>query len=223
MEKRANKIIFITAAVIIIVLVLYLTKGFGIWAGTSYNLTIGESPVLGNANAPVTIYEFSDLSCPFCAAAEGFNQEAIAALKSQNPDWEPAVPNIIKDYVDTGKARIVFKYYPGHGASPQAHLIGYALNEQGLFWPFAEKAFANQNKLTDSQSIMELAKEAGADIPRLNQQINNTKYYDAIQNDIQLGKDVGIRGTPTFFVNGVKIEGAQPYSVFKAAIDKALA
>ena len=76
--------------------------------------------VKGSANAPITIIEYSDPSCPFCAAAAGKNQQVIDYLKSRDPSWEAPVPKIIKNYVDTGKVKLVFRYFPGHGKGAEA-------------------------------------------------------------------------------------------------------
>ena len=157
-SKESNRALIVSGIVIFLVVAGLFTNGFwlfgpnGLLTGgvvSGATLSIGNSPVLGNDNAPVTIYEFSDFSCPFCAAAAGENQLAIENLKSRDSSWEAPLPSVIENYVKTGKAKIVFKYYPGHGLGENAQLVGLALNEQRLFWQFADKAFANQEKIGD--------------------------------------------------------------------------
>src|SRR3989344_7581290 len=146
-EKGSNKTLIITGIVVALLVVGLITNGFGLLTGgviQTSQLEIGNSPVLGNANAPVTIYEFSDFSCPYCAAAEGYNQPVISSLKARDSSWEAPFPKIVEEYVNTGKVKIVFKYSPGHGTGVPAHLIALALQEQNLFWKFHEEAFANQ-------------------------------------------------------------------------------
>ncbi len=230
--KKSNKALWITGIVIAFFVVGLITNGFGLFGiftgsvvsnGEKVALEIGSSPVLGNANAPITIYEFSDFSCPFCAAANGANPALIEQFQSKNPGWEPAIPNVIKDYVDTGKAKIVFKYYPGHGTGKSAHQVALALNEQGLFWKFHDAAFAHQEDTASLTKMLELAKSLGADMNKLNADLNANNYYNSqLKQDEAMGRSNGISGTPTFFINGKKIEGAQPFSSFKSIIDSLL-
>src|SRR3989338_3895723 len=149
-KRESNKALWISGIVIALLVIGLFTNGFGLLNkkdnkdGPYVKLEIGNSPVLGDANAPVTIYEFSDFSCPYCEATEGTNSQVISALQSRNPGWEAPVPLIKEKYVKTGKAKIIFKYFPGHGAAGAAHAVAFGLKEQNndLFWKFAEKAFA---------------------------------------------------------------------------------
>lgn len=113
------------------------------------NLTVGDAPILGDNNAKVTVIIFSDPSCPYCAAAAGKNQQVINYLKQMSPNWEPSIPNIIKDYVNTGKAKITFKYYPSHGLGKDAMNIMWCANEQGKFWEIHDVMFDNQDKMNN--------------------------------------------------------------------------
>lgn len=214
-KKESNKSLWITGIVIGFLVLALVTNGFGIPAlitgGSITNpeipLAISGSPVIGNANAKVTIYEFTDFSCPFCARF---------ALETS--------PLIENDYVKTGEAKIVFKYFPGHGSGTAAHEVALALNNQNpeLFWEFADLAFSNQADTKDLAKMKSLAEGLGADMTALDSYLSSGKAQAQMQSDYEMGKSNKIAGTPSFIINGKIIEGAQPYQVFKTAIDNAL-
>ena len=157
-------------------------------------------PQIGKADAPVTIVEFSDFSCPYCGAASGKNQQIVDYMKSRTPSWEPAIPGIIKNYVESGKVRLVFKYFPGHGSGQQAQLVGWCLNDQNkeLFWKFHDEAFAVQDSTNDLTKMKELAQKVGADMSKLNSCLTSKKYDSKLSTDTQVGQSVGVQGTPAF-------------------------
>ncbi len=224
---------------IIILLAVSFSAGYFISAGKVTGQIAGDQPSarlqvtandpsMGSENAPVTIIEFSDFSCPYCGAASGDNKDVINYFKSNDPAWEPAVPGIVRDYVNTGKARLVFKYFPGHGTGQEAMKIALCANEQGKFWDVHGKFFANQDSITDVGALKSMAAQAGADPAKLDQCYASGKYDAKLSSDTAEGKNVGVSGTPTFFVGSEKagykiIVGAQPYPFFKAAIDDVLA
>ncbi|MAG26153.1 hypothetical protein CMI47_11375 [Candidatus Pacearchaeota archaeon] len=209
-QKKSNKALWITGLIIAIFVIGLLTNGFGLF-NSSPNikepipLAIENSPVLGDPNAPVTIYEFSDFSCQFCG------QFAKGAL-----------PLIKQNYVETGKAKIVFKYFPGHGTARPAHAVGLALNEQGLFWEFHDLAFDNPDDLGSLNKMKALAETLGADMDQLDSDLDATNYYNQLQRETNMGSANGVEGTPFFLINGRSISGAQPYSVFESTIENAL-
>lgn len=221
-----NKTFLVLSIVTIIALIA--VTGYLIYSSEDQNSTlqIGDSAVLGDKNAPVTIYEFSDFSCPFCEAAEGENQEAIDYLQSRSPGWEAPMPLVKEQYVKTGKAKIVFKYFPGHGAAVTAHAVALGVKEQNpdLFWEFAEKAYASPAEdLNDLGKMKSLAVSIGADESELSKYIESNKFISQLQSETDMGLNNSVSGTPTFFINGQKIEGAQPFSVFREIIEKELA
>jgi len=192
-------------------------------------VTIDASdPVLGNPNAPLTIIEFSDPSCPYCAAAAGQNQEVIHYLQSKDSTWIPPVPNIIKDYVATGKVKLIFKYFPGHGTGTEAMEIALCANEQNKFWQVSDLFFANQGSMGNVSQLGTIASSvSGVDSQKLKACYDSKKYESALQEDMQEGQKVGVSGTPGFFIGNDKdgyeaIIGAQSYPAFKQAIDAAL-
>ncbi|MBX4196088.1 DsbA family protein [Candidatus Pacearchaeota archaeon] len=225
--KSANKALILTGIVIALFVVGLLTNGFGLFhhgGGSTTNstqfvpLSVGNAPTLGNKTAPVTIYEFSDFSCPFCAAEAGYNDE----FRSQNPTWEPGIKTLKETYIPQGKVRLVFKYATGHGAGQAAHLVAWCLNDQGLFWQFHEKAFQYQSDTGNVEKMKLRAEEIGADMTQLNQCLDSGKYANQFQLDEAMGTSNGVRGTPAFFVNGKLISGAVSWSDLKKAIDKEL-
>ncbi len=227
-KQSSNRTVIITGVIVIILAVGLFTNGFGILGRTVSDpngvLSIGNSPVLGNLDAPVTIYEFTDFSCPFCAAADGNNPQLENALKANDPSWEAPLPLIEEQYVKTGKVKIVFKYSPGHGTGEPAHLVALALQEQGLFWEFYDQAFANQEDTQDLVKMKDLARQIGANMTQLETSLsqNLSKYKAQLKEDTQMARGAGVRGTPSFIINGQKIEGAASFSEFKTIIDNQL-
>lgn len=192
------------------------------------NLEVGNAPTKGPNNAKVTIVVFSDPSCPFCGAAAGKNQQIIDYLKTRDSSWTPAIPGIIKDYVDTGKARIVFKFFPGHGAGADAMKIMWCANEQDKFWEIHDVMFANQDKMnppSDMDVLKQLAVSSGLDSAKLDSCLteNSAAYDTRMGQETQEGRAARVTGTPAFFINGKIIEGAVSYGVIKQVIDAELA
>lgn len=208
--KQANKTLYITLGIIVILVIGLFTNGFGLFNKknppviNSYNLDIGNSPAEGSQQAQVTMYEFSDFSCPFC--------ERFASQTS---------PQINDNYVKTGKLRVVFKYFPGHGAGEAAMIVGYALNDQNpaLFWKFYDLAFANQADTGDLVKMKALAAQLGANTTQIDEGISSGKYSSMLTADEQMATRNGVSGTPTFIIGKGIIIGACPYNVFQSAID----
>jgi len=214
----------IVAALAIILVLLLVPSADNIPQNST--LQIGNSPVLGEEDAPVVIYQFTDFSCPFCAAAEGKNFEVINMLKSRISGWDAPMPLVKENYVDTGKVKIVFKYFPGHGAAAAAHAVALGLNEQNpeLFWKFSDRAFSgaatlNLNDLTKMKAI---AKELGADENALNEYLTSKEYESQLSEDIKMAGANKVEGTPTFFINGRVVSGAQPFTAFEDIIEEEL-
>jgi protein-disulfide isomerase len=204
--------------------------------GTNSNAFVVQKDdiVLGNSNAPVTIFLYSDPSCPFCAAANGAdilagkdsNGKDIHIisdyLKKSDPTWSAPVPGIIDNYVKTGKVLLVARYYPGHGAGEEAMKILYCANDQGKFWELNDAVFVNQAKVSDANKVKELASSLGIDIAKINSCLDSKKYDSKIVSDTAFGTQAGVNGTPGFFINKTLISGAQPFSQLKKVIDAAL-
>jgi protein-disulfide isomerase len=167
----------------------------------------GGNAILGNENAPVTIIEFSDFQCPYC---ERFVTQTMPQIKSE--------------YIDTGKVKLFFRDFPlsFHPNAKPAAIASECANEQGKFWEMHDKLFANQDSLS-TENYKAWAKELGLNENQFNTCIDSQKYASQVQKDFDDGVAAGVSGTPTFFVNGQKLVGAQPFSVFKQVIDAELA
>lgn len=166
--------------------------------------------VLGNSNAKVTIVEFSDFQCPFCRSF-----------------WSGAFAEIKKNYIDTGKVKFVYKHFPlsfHSGAGPAAEASECA-GDQGKFWEFHDKAFEEQAKggqgtiQFGKPEIVKWAVATGLNMSQFNECFNSGKYAQRVSDDMAYGTELGVSGTPTSFVNGQRIVGAQPFASFQAVID----
>lgn len=182
-------------------------------------VSIDGAPVFGKADAKVTIIEFSDYQCPFCA-------------RYANDTF----PQIEREYIETGRVKYVFRDYPIEAAHPQAfkaHEAVYCAGEHGKRREMHKKVFANQRAM----SVTDLAAHAaalGLDKQRFEKCLAEGSYATKIRTAMSAGEQAGVRGTPTFFVGLTdpksqtlkavrRIVGAQPYGAFKAAIDDLLA
>ncbi len=167
-----------------------------------HKIPIGNSPVKGAFNAPVTIFEFSDFQCPYCAKAQ------------------PMLREVLKAYPD--KVKLVYKNYPlaFHKQARNAAKAAHAAGEQGKYWEMHDKIFEKYNKLTE-ESFTEFAKQMGLDMNKFSADYSSGKYDKQIQEDMNIAEKVGVRGTPTFFING-KLQQRRSFNDFKAAIDKIL-
>lgn len=170
-----------------------------------FDVKVGDSPWMGGADAKVTIVEFSDFQCPFCAKGA----EIIAQLKEKYGK----------------KIKVVFKNFPlpFHTQAKQAAVAGLCAHEQGKekFWDMHDKMFADQTKL-DRGSLIETAKSIGLDETKFTSCLDSNKYLSKVEADMNHGQEVGVQSTPTFFVNGMLVNGAQPVEVFSEIIDEEL-
>jgi protein-disulfide isomerase len=181
-------------------------------------LSIEGSPFKGESRAKVTVVEFSDYQCPFCARHA---RETLAALEAS--------------YIRTGKIRYVFQDFPIASLHPQAfkaHESAHCAGEQGKYWEMHHRLFENQKALTVTD-LRAHAASLGLDAGRFGECLNEGRHAAAIRQRLAQGKKATVRGTPTFFVGltdadqstvrVVKvIRGAQRYQVFKEAIDELL-
>jgi protein-disulfide isomerase len=178
------------------------------------SLAGGGSPVRGDPSASVTIVEFSDFQCPNC----GRFARNIA-------------PQIVEEYIETGKVNMVYKHFPIRGPdSMAASLASQCANEQGKFWEFHDLLFNNQEAegsgWASAENMKEFASELGLDRERFDSCLDSERYRSFVENDFAFARDIGATGTPTFVVvksDGSEPEGilgAQPFSSFKAVLDK---
>jgi protein-disulfide isomerase len=186
-----------------------------------------NDPSLGSKSAKVTAIIFSDFLCPFCAALSGDSKSMVDSMKSRfGNDWEAPLPNIIKEYVDSGKVRIVWKDAPYHGdQAVQVHAAARCANEQGKFWDFHNLIFSKygeQQGEYNKDNLKKLGVDLKLDANKYNSCIDSDRYIQTMRDSISYAQGVGANGTPATFINGKLVSGAQPYSQFKTIIDEEL-
>lgn len=168
-----------------------------------------NDPVLGNADAPVTIVEFSDFQCPFCQSF-----------------WAETFPQIKERYIDTGKVKFVYRDYPldFHEMAQTFAEAGGCANEQEKFWEMQDAIFGGQQggATLSLDDVKRFAKNLGVDEGRFNECLDTHKYADEVKKDLSDGTALGINGTPAFFINGKLVVGALPFSMFEKEIEEAL-
>ncbi len=171
-----------------------------------YDVSADDDPALGPATAPVTIIEFSDYQCPYCRR------------------WAEQVEGqLLKAYGD--KIRIVYRDFPLTQIHPEALPAAEAADcagEQGKYWEYHDALF-KQSQGLGQQAYLAYAKELGLNIDQFQQCLKEHRYRDEVEADARYAAQLGVRSTPTFFINGIPVVGAQPFSVFKQIIDKELA
>jgi len=170
-----------------------------------YDVPLDNDPIYGPANAPITIIEFSDYECPFCR-------------KWHNEVW----PRIKTEYGD--RVRLVYRDFPLYGLHANAESAALAANcagEQGKYWEYNDALFATTERFSrDTYEL--LAAQLSLDIDSFKTCLDEERYQKEIQADYQYAAELGISSTPTFFINGLALVGAQPYEIFKQVIDMEL-
>ena len=170
-----------------------------------YTIEDGQSPILGNKNAPITIVEFSDLQCPFCNR------------------FHPVVKDVIKAYPD--KVRGIIKNFPlpFHSNALPAAKLALAANLQGKYFEMVDLLLQNQASVADDK-VKEYAKQLGLNYNKLMDDYKNkdAQFQKMIDDDKALAEKVAVQGTPTFYLNGKKTN-ARDLESYKAEIDKILA
>jgi len=161
---------------------------------------------IGPEDAPITLVEFSDYQCPYC---EKWYDQVYKQLWAAYP----------------GKIRFVYRNLPLtqiHPQSMNAAEASMCAGDQNAFWKFHDKLFENASSLNDDLYAT-LAADLGLDTAAFETCMNDHKHKAAIEADMQFAIDLGVQSTPTFFINGLAIVGAQPLSVFQQVIDEELA
>lgn len=161
------------------------------------------NPVKGPKDAEITIVDYSEFQCPFCARS----RSTLDELESR---YE-------------GDIRIVYKHYPlpFHDEAVPAGRAAYAAHQQGKFWEFHDYLFANQKNLGDALYV-EAATELGLDLDQFNVDRRSERAKEVVEKDAADGAQVGVRGTPFFLINGVPLSGAQPVANFERIIERVL-
>jgi len=168
-------------------------------------VAIENAPTTGPASAKVTVVEFGDFECPFCG------------------EEEPVVTQMLHDYA--GRILFVFKEFPLSSIHPYAELAAeaaLAANAQGAFWPMHDALYAHQTALARSD-LDAYASTLGLDVTAFDAALDSGSFKAAVAADVAQGTKIGVAATPTFFVNGISVVGAVPYSELQAVIDRQLA
>jgi len=163
-----------------------------------------KGPSRGPENAKVTIVEFSDFECPFCGRAHD------------------TVEQVMQQY--GGKVRLVFRHYPlpFHPHAQKSAEASMCANAQGKFWEYHDTLFKNQRELEPTK-LKEYAKQLGLDEKKFSDCFEKAEFEKLVKTDADAGSEVGVSGTPAFFINGIMLSGAQPIEEFKKIIDQELA
>jgi len=162
-----------------------------------------DSPARGPANAPIEMVEFSDFQCPYCLRAD------------------PTIRQVMATYGD--RIHLVYRHYPlpNHpNARPAAEAAACA-GDQGKFWAYHDRLFANQSRL-DTADLKQHAVEIGLDATKFDACVDGHTSKTRVDADIRAAEEVGVNGTPAFFINGRPLSGAQPFETFKRIIDEEL-
>jgi protein-disulfide isomerase len=162
------------------------------------------APFKGPERAAVTIVKFEDFQCPYCKTVQ------------------PTYQELLKRY--NGKVKLVHKDLPLDALHPQARQAAEAARcagEQGKFWEYHDALYANSPK-AGVEELKSHAKEVGLNVSSFEQCFTSGKFKGLVQKDLSEGAQLGVTGTPTFFINGREISGAQPVEAFAAIIDEEL-
>lgn len=165
-----------------------------------------DAPAWGPEDAPVTIEEFGDFQCPFCAR---FARDTLPKIRA-------AYGN---------KVRFIFRDFPItsiHQYAQKAAEAAQCAHEQGRFWEYHDILFANQNALT-VPDLKRYAQQVGMDMQEFNTCLDSGKNAWGVLLDVQYGNRAGVTGTPAFLINGVLVGGALPFPQFQVLIEQALA
>ncbi|MFQ5669127.1 MAG: DsbA family protein [Acidobacteriota bacterium] len=165
-----------------------------------YAIDLADSIARGPADAPVTMVEFTAFQCGFCKRSQ------------------PTIQKILQTYPDD--VRLMVKYMPLR--DHKAAIASLAAHRQGKYWEYRKLLFDNQRSLSD-ENLRALASQVGLNLEQFEKDRQDPELAAEVQRNVQQARSVGVQGTPTFFINGKKLVGAQPFTSFKTMIDQQLA
>ena len=159
----------------------------------------GDSPAIGPKDAPITVIEFTDYQCPFCGRSR------------------PTVNQILEEY--KGKVRYVLRDFPlsFHQDSEKAHEAAHCAGEQGKYWDMNKKLFSDQQAIK-MDDLKKYAADLKLNTTKFNECLDSGKFADKVRQNQEYGEQVGVNGTPAFFVNGRMISGARPFEFRKLPV-----
>lgn len=179
---------------------------------TKSKLTEGGSPILGNADAQITILEFGDYQCTYCYK---FHESTLKTIENE--------------YIKTGKVKLVFKDFPLNGIdSFLAAEATYCANDQGKYWQFHDEVYKNwageRTGWITRESLDSFAITVGLNLDKFNDCLDNKSHSNKVSNLYEFGKEIGIDATPSFLIFNdekiIKIRGNQPLEVFLKTFDE---
>lgn len=175
-----------------------------LFSSSSFSADKAASPVKGALDGHVTIVEFSDFQCSYCAKVLPTVKQALDEYKTE--------------------AKLVFRHFPlihFHKDAFKAALAAEAAKQQGKFWEMHDKIFENQGNIKEGD-LLKYAEELKLDMDAFKKTMNSQETKEIVERDMELGKEFGILATPSFFINGKMFFGNKPIEVFREAIDDAL-
>ena len=174
---------------------------------------IENEPTIGDEDAPVTIVEFTEYQCPYC---KRYVDETFVKIK--------------ENYIDTGKVKYVIRDFPlpFHANAQKASEAVNCAGDQGKYWEFHNKLFEGQEEWSEKgnddaiATFKDYAKDLGLETVEFGKCLDEDVYKDEIDQDVVDGQNYGVSGTPSFFINGYLLVGAQPYEEFEKMIEEQL-
>jgi protein-disulfide isomerase len=168
---------------------------------TRYNIPVDDDPIYGPVDAPITIVEFSDYECPYCMR---WQEEVWKQLKEEYPT----------------QVRLVYRDFPlpSHPNALPAAMAANCANEQDKYWEYHDLLFSGANGL-NTDAYLQYAQELKLDLDAFQTCLDENRYEAEVLADLDWASQLGVSSTPTFFLNGIPLVGAQPYEVFKQVID----
>jgi len=161
------------------------------------------NPSLGPSNAKITVIEFSDFECPYCQRSQNITKNLRAKYKDQ--------------------IKWVFRDFPlsFHQNAMFAHIAANCVGKQGKYWDIFDKLFQNTGSL-NREKVLQLVSDMNIDMKKFEECTKDPEVEREVHSDIADGQEVGVNGTPAFFINGIMIEGAQPITSFEKIIEQEL-
>lgn len=210
------------AGILIAGAIMYTNSGGSVAAERGNNLAgAGVAPVIegdladddaiiGSPSASVTVVEFADFQCPFCGKF-----------------FKNIMPQLTEKYIKTGKVKFVYRDFAFLGEESEwAAAAAECAREQGKFWEYHDYLFTRQNGENqgafEKKNLKQFARAVGLDGAQFDSCVNSDKYIEEVRKDTAAGRNAGVSGTPTTFVNGRAIVGAVPFAQFEGAIVEAL-
>lgn len=172
-----------------------------------YDVPVDDDPFIGDPDAPITIIEFSDFECPFCTR---FHQDTFGRLMDTYGD----------------QIRFIYRDFPLVSIHQEAFPAAEAANcagEQDMYWEYHDKLFDGGPQALGEEAYYQYAEEIGLDVEAFGECVTTRRYQDEVQADYDYAVNLGVRSTPTFFVNGIAVVGAQPFEAFQQIIEAELA